>query len=163
MARTANRIFSTQDFEQVLRLTREGRTIVECAAVVDFAPTTLYRALAENDEWRQQIFEARTFAKEQKAERAETITWRVADNDKHPRQWDALSRLLNGFHPDLREQPKQVELSGGDKPVQIESKVVSLAALFQLAEDRGVTRDLGFDRPERALPAAQDVRPAPSE
>jgi IS30 family transposase len=130
-------IFSSSDFEQVLRLTREGKSINQAAAIVEFSPQTIYRAMRDNDDWREQIREARRFANEMIGENARAEMVRRAHDtdllDKAPAiSQRALERVFDTYVPEAKQATQQPEEERADRIAEaldrFTSTVVSLAA-----------------------------------
>lgn len=94
------REFDSAAEEKVIEATRKGLTRAVAARIAGFAPTTLYRHMRVNEEFRQRVKEAQA-----DGEQALIDTIRAASSE--PKHWTAAAWLLERRYPERYGPPKQ--------------------------------------------------------
>lgn len=106
--------------------------MTEAAEAIGFHPQTVFRALRDDPELKEQVVEARELKRLRKGERAETIIWQVADDPGHKDRLRAAEKLAETFNDDFRPARRDPEEDRSDSIAEaldrFTATVVSLAA-----------------------------------
>lgn len=158
--RSPARLFSNADVEQLLRLSREGKSVAVIADTLEFSPGTIYRHLKQDDELREQWREAQALGRQIKGDNAESVIEEIQNDPRHKDRLRAAIKMAEVYNEDFR-QAQRIEISGGDPiRVEVESTDDEAARILHVLAGAGLLALRAQGSPDTETYA---LHPAPTE